>query len=150
MTTILATVGRATFNDAPATGRTPSAIQHQDSGNDAINMKNGAVLTEKIPWAAQAVYERETALRGGVLADSMGGGKTVTALGLICHDVASAGAKKGPPTLVLAPKGVGRATWVALTNTRPLDDGFGGALDRAMWDAFATVEDWPDYDLFER
>ena len=40
--------------------------------------------------------------------------------------------------------------WVVLTNSRPEDgNGFLNALDQAMWRAHASVQAWPDYDLFD-
>jgi CubicO group peptidase (beta-lactamase class C family) len=40
-------------------------------------------------------------------------------------------------------------TWVALLNSRPAEDnGFGRALDEALWRAVDAVQQWPDGDLF--
>jgi len=40
--------------------------------------------------------------------------------------------------------------WAALFNSRPDGDAFLGEVDRAMWNAYDQVTDWPDHDLFER
>lgn len=75
-----------------------------------------------IPWTLQAKASCKTALRGGMVCDSMGGGKTVIVIGLVatekqsrtpehlekrCHNESRA-------TLVLAPKLTVKATWAKL------------------------------------
>ena len=55
-----------------------------------------------------------------------------------------------PGTATLLVRTADDVSWAALFNHRPSDSGFWGAMDAALWDARATVTDWPAYDLFDR
>ena len=55
-----------------------------------------------------------------------------------------------PGTATIAVRTADDVHWVALYNHWPPTESWWGEMDAAMWQAAATVDAWPEYDLFDR